>query len=93
MLRVSRSLYAFRLIEPDEQFDLFACRENRFHLAERQLALGGAVDRTLCGSVLPARPRWGELQSDHLRDRRLCPACKVLLAQRRKGLPSPHGDW
>lgn len=93
MSRFSRSLYAFRLIEPDEQFDLFACRENRFHLAERQLALGGAVDRTLCGSVLPAKPRWGDLQSGHLRDRRLCPSCKTSLARRRKGEPSLHGEW
>ena len=33
MSRSARTLYAYRLIVPDEQYDMFACRENRLHLA------------------------------------------------------------
>lgn len=93
MARPSRSLYAYRLIEPDEQFDLFACRENRLHVAERQLDLYGPVDRTLCGSVLPAAPRWLEPDAGLLKDRRLCPLCKTRLAAHRRGLPPARSGW
>ena len=61
MPRLAWSLYAYQLIEPDEQLDLFACREVRVHLVARQLRLGGHADRTLCGGLLPARPRWQAL--------------------------------
>jgi len=72
------------LIEPDEQLDLFACREIRLHLVARQLELGGHADRTLCAGLLPARPLWRAADKAALRDPRLCPAClKVLDAQRR----------
>ncbi len=37
MPRPAWSLYAYQLIEPDEQLDLFACQEVRVHLAARQL--------------------------------------------------------
>lgn len=53
MPRVTWSLHAYQLIEPDEQLDLFACREVRVHLLARQLELGGFADRTLCGGLLP----------------------------------------
>ena len=78
---------------PDEQFDLFACRENRLHIALRQLELDGHVDRTLCGGLLPAQPRWHDLQREVLKDRRLCPSCRVQLDARRKGLPSAGQLW
>ena len=39
MPRVTWSLHAYQLIEPDEQLDLFACREVRVHLLARQLEL------------------------------------------------------
>jgi hypothetical protein len=93
MPRVAWSLYAYRLIQPDEQFDLFACRENRLHLALRQLELSGNADRTLCGGLLPAQPRWQELERATLKDRRLCPSCRQLLEARRKGLPSAVLAW
>ena len=41
MSRPAWSLYAYQLIEPDEQLDLFACQEVRVHLVTRQLELGG----------------------------------------------------
>ena len=47
MRRPAWSLYAYQLIEPDEQLDLFACQEVRVHLAARQLELAGSADRTL----------------------------------------------
>jgi len=93
MSRPARTLYAYRLIVPDEQFDLFPCRENRLHLALRQLELSGNADRTLCGGLLPARPRWQELERATLKDRRLCPSCRQLLEARRKGLPSAALAW
>ena len=62
MPRPAWSLYAYQLIEPDEQLDLFACREVRVHLVARQLRLGGHADRTLCGGLLPAQPRWRALR-------------------------------
>lgn len=89
----ARSLHAYRLIEPDEQFDLFACREGRLHLAARQLELNGPVDRTLCGGFLPAYPRWLELDTTMLKDGRICPSCKAGLSARRKGMPSALALW
>lgn len=93
MSRSARTLYAYRLIVPDEQFDLFACRENRLHLALRQLELDGHADRMLCGGLLPAQPRWQDLQREVLKDRRLCASCRALLEARRKGLPSAGHAW
>lgn len=93
MPRPSRSLHAYRLIEPDEQFDLFACREGHWHVAARQLALGGPTDRTLCGSFLPAAPHWRELLPASLRDRRLCARCKAVLAEHRRGGEAPPAAW
>jgi hypothetical protein len=61
MPRPAWSLFAYQLIEPDEQLDLFACQEVRVHLVARQLELGGSADRTLCGSLLPAQPRWSSV--------------------------------
>jgi hypothetical protein len=88
MPRVSWSLHAYQMIEPDEQLDLFACREVRVHLLARQLELGGFADRTLCAGLLPARPLLLELAKSNLRDQRLCQAClAVLQAQRRGGRP------
>jgi hypothetical protein len=85
MPRPAWSLFCYRLIEPDEQLDLFACREVRLHLVGRQLELGGAVDRTLCGGLLPAQPRWAELERRNLSDKRLCPACKAQLLAQKQG--------
>ncbi|HSX90041.1 MAG TPA: hypothetical protein VLG17_18865, partial [Pseudomonas sp.] len=51
MPRPAWSLHAYQLIEPDEQLDLFACREVRVHLIARQLELAGFADRTLCGGL------------------------------------------
>jgi hypothetical protein len=82
MPRPAWSLYAYQLIEPDEQLDLFACREVRVHLVARQLRLGGHADRTLCGGLLPAQPR----------DRRLCPACLAAFEAQRQGLCSNWAD-
>ena len=85
MPRLVWSLYAYQLIEPDEQLDLFACREVRQHLVARQLHLGGHADRTLCGGLLPAQPRWRDLLSDMLKDRRLCADCLRQLRAERQG--------
>jgi hypothetical protein len=86
MPRPAWSLHAYQLIEPDEQLDLFACREVRVHLLARQLELGQFADRTLCGGLLPAQPVWRDLDKTMLRDKRLCPACRATLeAQRRRG--------
>lgn len=86
------SLYAYQLIEPDEQLDLFACREVRLHLVARQLRLGGHADRTLCGGLLPSQPRWRALDNLLLRDRRLCPDCLATLRAQRQGLCSNWVD-
>ena len=84
MPRPAWSLHAYQLIEPDEQLDLFACREVRVHLLARQLELGEFADRTLCGGLLPAQPVWRDLDKVMLRDKRLCPACKTIFeAQKR----------
>ncbi|MCU9950150.1 hypothetical protein ACPA5B_23305 [Pseudomonas solani] len=85
MPRPAWSLHAYKLIEPDEQLDLFACREVRLHLVARQLELGGHADRTLCGGLLPAKPRWCVLEKPQLQDRRLCPACRAELDSQRDG--------
>ncbi|OLS58866.1 hypothetical protein [Pseudomonas putida] len=85
MPRPAWSLYAYQLIEPDEQLDLFACQEIRVHLVARQLELGGSADRTLCGNLLPAQPRWSGVPSTVYRDRRLCPLCRAILDAQRKG--------
>ncbi len=77
------SLHAYLLIEPDEQLDMFACREARVHLLARQLELGTHADRTLCKGLLPAQPLFQPLTSQKLKDKRLCPEClRVLLAQK-----------
>lgn len=86
MPRPAWSLFCYRLIEPDEQLDLFACREVRLHLVGRQLELGAAVDRTLCGGLLPAQPRWADVERRSLTDKRLCPACKAHLTAERQGI-------
>ncbi|TBU91299.1 hypothetical protein [Stutzerimonas kirkiae] len=93
MSRIARTLFAYRMIVPDEQFDLFACRENRLHLVARQLELNGHVDRTLCDGLLPARPLWRDLPADILKDPRLCPLCRKALQARRQGLPSAVSYW
>lgn len=85
MPRPAWSLHAYQMIEPDEQLDLFACREVRLHLAARQFELGGSVDRTLCGGLLPAQPRWQTLEKASLRDPRLCPICHAVLQAQRRG--------
>lgn len=85
MPRPAWSLYAYQLIEPDEQLDLFACQEIRVHLVARQLELGAAADRTLCGTLLPAQPRWSGVPNTVYRDRRLCPLCRAILDAQRRG--------
>lgn len=85
MPRPTWSLHAYYLIEPDEQLDLFACREVLLHLVGRQLELAGQADRTLCGGLLPAQPRWAVLSRSKLRDKRLCPACRAALEAQRRG--------
>ncbi len=90
MPRPTWSLHAYQLIEPDEQLDLFACREVRVHLVARQLELGGFADRTLCGGLLPAQPLWRQVDRSLLRDKRLCQACASTLEAQRRGL---HGIW
>ena len=68
MPRPAWSLHAYLLIEPDDQLDLFACREVRVHLVARQLELGQYADRTLCGGLLPAQPMLRPLGSVELND-------------------------
>ncbi|WP_137817188.1 hypothetical protein [Pseudomonas sp. 2FG] len=85
MPRPAWSLHAYQLIEPDEQLDLFACREVRLHLVARQLELSGFADRTLCGGLLPAQPRWLDVERPMLRDKRLCSACYATLQAQRGG--------
>ena len=86
MSRPAWSLYAYQLIEPDEQLDLFACQEVRVHLVTRQLELGGTIDRTLCGSLLPAQPRWSAVPRAIYRDSRLCDLCRAILDAQRRGM-------
>lgn len=92
MPRPAWCLHAYQLIVPDEQLDLFACREARVHLVARQLELGGFADRTLCGGLLPAQPVMREVERASLRDKRLCTTCKAVLdAQRQGDRPSWSG--
>lgn len=90
MTRHAWSLHAFQMIVPDEQLDMFACREARLHLVARQLELSGMADRTLCGSLLPAQPHWQSVERERLRDRRICAACRDALAAHRRGQRS---EW
>ena len=90
MPRSAWSLHAYQLIEPDEQLDLFACREVRVHLVARQLELGEFADRTLCGGLLPAQPRWRGLDKPTLRDARLCSGCRMVFEAQRRGV---RPDW
>ncbi|MBO3274630.1 hypothetical protein [Pseudomonas schmalbachii] len=85
MSRPAWTLYAYQLIEPDEQLDLFACRELRVHLVARQLELGNSADRTLCGGLLPAHPAWRGVERRQLRDRRVCADCLKQLEEERRG--------
>ncbi len=85
MPRVAWSLHAYQMIEPDEQLDLFACREVRVHLLARQLELGGFADCTLCAGLLPAHPQLLNLGKASLRDQRLCSACLAVLQAQRRG--------
>lgn len=85
MPRHAWSLYAYQLIEPDEQLDLFACREARVHLVARQLELSGLADRTLCGNLLPANPYFRSVDQVGLADKRLCPKCMAMLKAHRQG--------
>lgn len=85
MSRPAWTLFAYQLIEPDSQLDLFACREVRVHLVARQLELGNPGDRTLCGGLLPAQPLWRAAERQLLRDRRLCAECLKRLDQEKRG--------
>ena len=85
MPRPAWSLYAYQLIEPDEHLDLFACQEVRVHLVTRQLELGAPADRTLCGGLLPAQPRWSTVEPGVYRDTRLCQLCRAILDAQRRG--------
>ncbi|MDY7560551.1 hypothetical protein QN382_01155 [Pseudomonas sp. 10B1] len=85
MPRPAWSLFAYQLIEPDDQLDLFACQEARVHLVARQLELGGTIDRTLCGTLLPAHPRWLGVNRVSLRDERLCSLCRAILEAQKRG--------
>jgi len=85
MPRFAWSLHAYQMIEPDEQLDLFACREVRVHLLARQLELGGFADRTLCAGLLPAHPQLRDLARASLRDQRLCSVCLAVLQAQRRG--------
>lgn len=90
MSRHAWSLYAYRLLIPAEQLDLFACQEVRLHLVARQLELDDPGDHTLCGSLLPAQPLWQALDKAALKDGRLCSVCLQRLRAERHGLPR---DW
>ena len=85
MPRPAWSLFAYQLIEPDEQLDLFACQEVRVHLVTRQLELGGSADRTLCGSLLPASPRWSSVDRRVFQDQRLCSLVRAILESQKRG--------
>ena len=86
MSRPAWSLFNYQLIEPDEQLDLFACREVRVHLLPRQLELGQYADRTLCGGLLPARPRLLPLGRTQLKDKRLCLECLKVMQLQQQGV-------
>lgn len=77
------SLHAYHVLQPDEQLDLFGCREGLLHGVERQLALAQPADRTLCGALLPSRPRWTALDRHKLQDKLFCPHCRDTIARQR----------
>lgn len=85
MPRPAWSLHAYLLIEPDDQLDLFACREVRVHLLTRQLELGQHADRTLCGGLLPAQPLLLPVGRAQLKDKRLCLECLKVLQLQKQG--------
>ena len=89
MSRPAWTHHAYQMLEPDEQLDLFACREVRVHLVARQLELGTPADRTLCGGLLPAHPLWRGLERKQLRDRRLCAACLKQMEEEKRGARIP----
>lgn len=76
LMRGELALEAYRLLEYDEQLDLFACQAPLWHIVSRQLSLVDPVDTTLCGSLLPALPRWQPLDREHLQDHKMCCECK-----------------
>lgn len=84
MARLSWSLHVYQMIVPDEQMDLFACQKERVHAVKRQLELDSHVDRTLCGSLLPAQPHWQALERRLLRTARFCPLCRDEIQAQRK---------
>jgi hypothetical protein len=85
MPRPAWSLHAYLLIEPDDQLDLFACREVRVHLLTRQLELGQYADRTLCGGLFPAQPVLLPVGRAQLKDKRLCLECLKVLQLHKQG--------
>ena len=85
MPRPAWSSHAYQMIEPDEQLDLFACQEVKVHLVARQLELGGTIDRTLCGTLLPAQPRWSMVAREVFRDERLCSLCRAIVEAQKRG--------
>lgn len=88
MARPFWSLHAYHVLQVDEQLDLFGCREGWLHGVERQLALAQPIDRTLCGALLPSRPRWDVLDRKKLRGKEFCPRCRdAIAAQRRNAQP------
>ncbi|MFT0213716.1 hypothetical protein VQ643_14125 [Pseudomonas sp. F1_0610] len=84
MSRITWSLHAYRLIQPDEQLDLFACQQVRLHVTLRQLELNAHADRTLCGKLLPANPLWQDVEPNALSDQRFCAECLTILRQQEK---------
>lgn len=74
------SLHAYYVLQPDEQLDLFGCHEGWLHGVERQLALAQPADRTLCGALLPSRPRWRALDRKQLHGSHFCPQCRAAIA-------------
>ena len=79
------SLHAYYQLRPGVQLDLFACQEVRVHLVTRQLELGGSADRTLCGTLLPAQPRWSSVDRRVFQDQRLCSLCRAILESQKRG--------
>ena len=86
MSRPRWSFYAYHVLQPDEQLDLFACRESWLHGVERQLELERPADRTLCGELFPARPSWRGLNSDVLNASTFCPRCRAAINHQRRGV-------
>lgn len=84
MPRPPWTLYAYQVLQLNEQLDLFACQSQRLHAIERQLALATPADRTLCGQLLPAQPKWFALDKQLLRAQAFCPACRAALTAHRK---------